>query len=40
MWVYGLFRSKMNKIGIQNPKLIDTTDYKQIMAHFVTSSNF
>ena len=26
--------AKMTKIGIQNPKLIVTNDYKQFLAHF------
>ena len=30
----GLFRAKMNTIGIQNPKLIVTNDYQQFLAHF------
>ena len=32
--VFGLFRAKMTKIGIQNPKLIVTNDYQQFLAHF------
>ena len=31
---FGLFRAKMNTIGIQNPKLIVTKDYQQFLAHF------
>ena len=31
----GLFRAKMNTIGIQNPKLIVSNDYQQFLAHFV-----
>ena len=34
MWFFGLFRAKMTKIGIQNPKLIVTNDYQQFLAHF------
>ena len=34
MRFFGLFRAKMNTIGIQNPKLIVTTDYQQFLAHF------
>ena len=34
MWFFGLFRAKMNTIGIQNPKLIVTNDYQQFLAHF------
>ena len=34
MRFFGLFRAKMNKIGIQNPKLIVTNDYQQFLAHF------
>ena len=34
MRFFGLFRAKMNKIGIQNPKLIVTSDYQQFLAHF------
>ena len=30
----GIFRAKMNTIGIQNPKLIVTNDYQQFLAHF------
>ena len=32
--VFGLFRARMTKIGIQNPKLIVTIDYQQFLAHF------
>ena len=28
------FGAKMTKIGIQNPKLIVTNDYQQLLAHF------
>ena len=28
------FGAKMNKIGIQNPKLIVTNDYQKFWAHF------
>ena len=31
---FGLFRAKMNTVGIQNPKLIVTNDYQQFLAHF------
>ena len=31
---FELFRAKMTKIGIQNPKLIVTNDYQQFLAHF------
>ena len=34
MRFFGLFRAKMNTIGIQNPKLIVTNDYQQFLAHF------
>ena len=34
MQLLGLFRAKMNTIGIQNPKLIVTNDYQQFLAHF------
>ena len=34
MQFFGLFRAKMNTIGIQNPKLIVTNDYQQFLAHF------
>ena len=34
MYFFGLFRDKMTKIGIQNPKLIVTNDYQQFLAHF------
>ena len=34
MCFFGLFRAKMTKIGIQNPKLIVTNDYQQFLAHF------
>ena len=34
MRFFGLFRAKMNAIGIQNPKLIVTSDYQQFLAHF------
>ena len=34
MWFFGLFRAKMTKIGIQNPKLIVTNDYQQFLAYF------
>ena len=34
MQFLGLFRAKMNTIGIQNPKLIVTNDYQQFLAHF------
>ena len=34
MCLFGLFRAKMTKIGIQNPKLIVTNDYPQFLAHF------
>ena len=34
MRFFGLFRAKMNKIGIQNPKLIVTNDYQQFLAQF------
>ena len=31
---FGLFRAKMNTIGIQNPKIIVTNDYQQFLAPF------
>ena len=31
---FGLFRTKVITIGIQNPKLIVTNDYQQFLAHF------
>ena len=34
MWFFGLFRAKMNTIGIQNPKLIVTNDFQQFLTHF------
>jgi len=34
MRFFGLFRAKMNTIGIQNPKLIVINDYQQFLAHF------
>ena len=34
MQFFGLFRAKMTTVGIQNPKLIVTNDYQQILAHF------
>ena len=34
MQFFGFYRAKMNKIGIQNPKLIVTNDYQQFLAHF------
>ena len=34
MCFFGLFRAKMNTIGIQNQKLIVTNDYQQFLAHF------
>ena len=34
MRFFGLFWAKMNKIGIQNPKLIVTNDYQKFWAHF------
>jgi len=34
MRFFGLFWAKMNKIGIQNPKLIVPNDYQQFLAHF------
>jgi len=34
MWFFGLFRAKMAKIGIQNPKLIVPNDYQQFLAYF------
>ena len=34
MRFFGLFRAKMTTVGIQNPKLIVTNDYQQILAHF------
>ena len=34
MRFFGLFWAKMNKIGIQNPKLIVPNDYQQYLAHF------
>ena len=34
MRFFGLFRAKMNTIGIQNPKLIVTNDYQQFLAYF------
>ena len=34
MCFFGLFRAKMNKIGIQHPKLIVTNDYQQFLAQF------
>ena len=34
MQCFGLFRAKMNTIGIQNPKLFVTNDYQQFLAHF------
>ena len=34
MWFFGLFRAKMNTIGIQNPKLIVINDFQQFLAHF------
>ena len=34
MRFFGLFRAKMNTIGIQNPKLIVTNDYQQFLAQF------
>ena len=40
----GLFRAEMTTIGILNPKIIVTNDYKQFLAPFdwfcVTFSNF
>ena len=32
--VFGLFRAKMTKIGIQDPKLIVTNNYQQFLPHF------
>ena len=34
MRFFGLFRAKMNTIGIQNPKLIVTNDFQQFLTHF------
>ena len=34
MHFFGLFRAKINTIGIQNPKLIVANDYQQFLAHF------
>ena len=34
MQFFGLFRAKMNTIGIQNPKLIVTNDFQQFLTHF------
>ena len=34
MRFFGLFRAKMNTIGIQNPKVIVTNDYQHFLAHF------
>ena len=34
MFFFGLFRAKMNTIGIQNPKLIVTNDFQQFLTHF------
>ena len=31
---FGLFRAKMNIIGIQNLKLIVTNDFQQFLTHF------
>ena len=33
-YFFGIFRAKMTKIGIQNPKLIVTNDNQQFLAHF------
>ena len=34
MWFFGLFKAKMTKFCIQNPKLIVTNDNQQFLAHF------
>ena len=34
MWFFGLFRAKMNTIGIPNQKLIVTNDFQQFLTHF------
>ena len=34
MRFFGLFRAKMNTIGIKNPKLIVTNDFQQFLTHF------
>ena len=34
MRFFGLFRAKINTIGIQNQKLIVTNDFQQFLTHF------